>query len=198
MEKKTTPPDAFIFMKVGDHAGESWEEILERKQREREQAGRIFWGYGGSTCHPLRQVQPFVRLHVGKTGRIQLLMEPVHSRAKPEVVPATQYSKDGVYWEPLPEGIEVIGSRYAFVLDEIRPGELDIPLEDFEVGIGMSRGRAADRYIGNRVDKGCFVRRESGIVVPSGSAEEGSAEGTQKRVAKFAAELVDPYAVLLR
>lgn len=198
MEKKTPPPNAFIFMKVGDHAGESWEEILERKQREREQAGCIFWGYGGSTCHPIRQVQPFVRLHVGKAGGIQLLMEPVHSRAKPEIVPATQYSKDGVHWEPLPAGISVIGSRYAFVLDEITPGALDIPLEEFEVGIGMSRGRSADQYIGSRVDKGCFVRRESGIVVPSDSAERSSSEGTQKRVAKFTAELVDPYAVLLR
>ena len=179
MGRKTTPPDAFIFMKVGDHAGESWEQILERKQREREQAGRIFWGYGGSTCHPLRQVQPFARLHVGQTGRIQLLMEPVHSRAKPEIVPAKEFSKDGVHWERLPDGIEVIGSRYAFVLDEIRPGDLDIPLEDFEVGIGMSRGRAADQYIGNRVDKGCFVRRESGIVVPSDSVEGSNSEGTR-------------------
>jgi hypothetical protein len=38
------PPEAFIFMKVGNHASENFNAILERKNRERERAGRIFWG----------------------------------------------------------------------------------------------------------------------------------------------------------
>ena len=44
-------PDAFIFMKVGNHASENFDAILERKNRERERAGCIFWGYSGA-CLP--------------------------------------------------------------------------------------------------------------------------------------------------
>ena len=36
-------PQAFIFIRVGKHAGEDFESILERKQRELEHAGKIFW-----------------------------------------------------------------------------------------------------------------------------------------------------------
>ena len=48
-------------MKVGLHAQESIEDIVKRKQREFEDTGSIFWGYGGSTCHPLTMVQPFAK-----------------------------------------------------------------------------------------------------------------------------------------
>ena len=37
-------PTAFIFMKVGNHAGETFESILERKRREFDRAGKIFLG----------------------------------------------------------------------------------------------------------------------------------------------------------
>src|SRR5438477_290714 len=55
-------PDRFLFMKVGNHANETWEQILERKRKEYDRTGRTFWGYGGTTCHPLGVVQPFARL----------------------------------------------------------------------------------------------------------------------------------------
>src|SRR4051812_41611270 len=113
-----TLPDCFLFMKVGDHAGEPWEAILERKRREFTKAGMIFWGYGGTACHPLSQVQPFARLSIKQQGRIFLVMEHIDSKADPDIVPATQYSSDGINWKPIPEGISVLGSKYAFVLDE--------------------------------------------------------------------------------
>ena len=47
-------PQAFIFMKVGDYGEECLEDILERKQREREldEKKRMFWGYSGDACLP--------------------------------------------------------------------------------------------------------------------------------------------------
>ena len=72
---ETQPPQAFIFMRVGSHAGESFDEILERKQRELADAGRIFWGYGGPTLHPITQVQPFAKLWLQSEGSIQILMQ---------------------------------------------------------------------------------------------------------------------------
>jgi hypothetical protein len=184
-------PDRFLFMKVGNHAGETWEQILARKQKEFEKAGVIFWGYGGNSCHPISQVQPFARLAVKEQGSILLVMEPIDSHADPDIVPATEFSRDGVLWERIPEGINVLGSRYAFVLGEIRPGELEIALNSLEVGIGPSSGRAAEAYLQGRTDKGCLVRSKAArtVAIPD-----------EKRVRKgeYTAEMRDPFAVLLR
>jgi hypothetical protein len=188
---KTTAavPSGFVFMKIGTHAGESFEEILERKQREIEMAGRSFWGYGGTSCHPLTQVQPFARNLARSNAPVYLFMEYIHSTADPDIVPATEFSADSVNWEPIPEGISVIGSRYALVLDEIRPGELEIPFEQFEVGIGKSRGKRASDYIAGHVDKACLVRTTGS---PSPKREQ------KIRKISYIAKLVEPYGVLLR
>jgi hypothetical protein len=184
-----TVPQAFVFMKVGNHAGETFEEILERKNREFKKAGKIFWGYGGTACHPLTQVQPFAREIVKKEGGIYLLMEPIDSKADPEVLPATEYSDDGVHWRSIPKGILVTGSRYALVLNEIVPGDLDICAQDFVVGVGPSRGKTADDYLQGRIDKACLLRNET--------AEAAGAEIKRKQI-KYMAKLQEPYAVLLR
>lgn len=184
-------PERFLFMKVGNHAGESWDQILTRKRREYEDTGMIFWGYGGNACHPISQVQPFARLSIQEQGGILLVMEPINSNADPDIVPATEYSKDGVLWEPVPKGITVTGSRYAFVLDEIKPGELEIALNRYEVGIGPSCGKAAESYIQGRTDKACLVQSKT---------EREAKVPSEKLIRKvgFTAELKEPFAVLLR
>jgi len=182
-------PESFIFMKVGNHAGESFDAILARKNHERERAGCTFWGYGGTVCHPLMQVQPFARLYAKKQGCIYLFMEPMDSKANPDIEPAREYSGDGAMWHPLPQGISVIGSRYALVLDEIKPIDFEIDLEKYIVGVGYSRGRNATEYIQGRVDKGCLT------LAP---APPSSAVQPLRKSVKFSAKLLEPYAVLLR
>jgi hypothetical protein len=160
-KKKT----GLIFMKVGLHAQESIEDIIARKQREFEAAGAIFWGYGGNTCHPLTMVQPFAKQIEQRGEEVLIVMQKMNSKhaAPPEV--AKEYSDDGVNWKPIPEGIEVRGSRYALVLDELREEEFDVDLSELEVGVGPSRGRRADKYLINQADKGCFVFAEPELVV---------------------------------
>jgi hypothetical protein len=184
-------PDRFIFMKVGNHAAESWEQILARKRKELERTGRAFWGYGGTACHPISQVQPFARLTVREQGSVFLVMEHINSRAEPDILPATEYSHDGVNWSPIPEGVNVTGSRYALILDEIIPGQLELPLANYEVGVGPSTGKPAEDYLRGQTDKGCFVKSQSPRT-PTVSPE--------KLVRKIAltAKLREPYAVLLR
>jgi hypothetical protein len=182
-------PDAFIFMKVGNHASENFYAILERKNHERELAGRIFWGYGGTACHPLIQVQPFAQLYIKEQGCIYLLMEPIDSKADPDVDPAREYSGDGATWHSLPDGISVIGSRYALVLDEIEPATIEIDLEKYVVGIGHSRGKKASEYLQGWIDKGCLT---------VGSTSSFSSVPPLKKSIKFSAKLLEPYAVLLR
>lgn len=179
-----------LFMKVGLHAQEKIEDIIERKQREFEETGSIFWGYGGNTCHPLSMVQPFAR-EVEKSGnQVLIVMQKMNSKhaAPPEV--AKEYSDDGVNWQPIPQGIEVRGSRFALVLDELRMEEFDLDLGELEVGIGPNRGRKADNYLVGQADKGCFLYKPRELEVPEG-----------ERVVKpigLVARVKAPHAVLLR
>jgi hypothetical protein len=188
----TKPPDRFLFMKVGNHANESWNQILERKRKEYETTGHIFWGYGGTTCHPLGVVQPFARLSIREQGGIALVMEAITSRADPDIVPAKEFSRDGIAWEPIPDGISVTGSRYALVLDEIKPGDLAIQLNEFEVALGPSAGKAAETYITGHIDKRCFIRSKQ----PREVNDEKKAS-VVRRIG-FTAELKEPFGVLLR
>jgi hypothetical protein len=187
MKDKT--PDAFVFMKVGNHAGESFDEIISRKTAEFKKAGRIFWGYGGTSCHPSRQVQPFAKTHLKQSGKIYLLMQSIQSNADPDILPATKYSVDGINWKPIPAGIDVLGSRYALVLGEIKPGDLIFPAEEYVVGIGPSREKIAADYICGHVDKGCFLRKQNAL------APKKLKPPIQ---ISYKAELLDPYAVFLR
>lgn len=177
-----------IFMKIGRHADETLDSILARKREEFRRTGRTFWGYGGSTCHPLTQVRPFVRTITEQGGRVNLLMEQMNSKANPDVKPATEYSEDGISWKPLPSGIVVTGSRYALVLGEIKSEEIQLPLHRYVVGYGKSSGRSASIYIQGRVDKACLISSPN---LPENSKE--------KMIGiTYTAEIIAPYAVLLR
>ena len=199
-------PDAFVFMKVGAHAGESLEQIMERKNQEHKQTGMIFWGYGGSACHPLHQVQPFARMHVKRSGSIVLVMQSVFSRANPDVVEASEYSEDGINWKPLPKGNKVTGSKYALILDEIKPQSLEIDSTQYQVGIGPSRGKRANKYLTGRTDKACLTLSPSDVSEseePDTFVDAQEENAGEKKIqvvnsVDFSAELKAPYAVMLR
>ena len=183
-------PQAFIFMKVGHHSGESLESIMERKQREITDAGRTFWGYGGSLLHPINQVQPFAKRLVDQKEEIKMLMAPTASKTDVPILPGIDFSVDRHKWEPLPSGIRVTGSRYAILLDEIKPVHLELDLGHFEVGIGPSRGRNATQYVKGKVDKGCFVEAR---------ATRADSDIPRQLVhIAWEARLVAPYAVFVR
>jgi hypothetical protein len=172
--------DPFIFMKVGNHAGESFEDILARKRKEYDKTGMIFWGYGGVAC-ALQQVQ--------KKGSIYLLMNFVKSNADQDTLPAREYSRDGITWEEMPKDIVVTGSKYALVLDEITETDLEIDMEQFRVGIGPSRDKKAVDYLKGRTDKACLI--------PDNIFSDVHDSGKKRKI-EYQAKLQDPYAVLLR
>ena len=184
------PPHAFIYMKVGPHGGETFGEILSRKARELEKAGRIFWSYGGrGPLHPENQVQPFAKEWTQKQGSVHVLMERLNRTgygSGPRAGTATHYSvtRDGER-EAIPEGI-LTGPPHALVLGEITWVGKELYLGNFEVGIGLSKGKNATEYIGNRVDKGCLV------------AVGSTRGGVSKRVTiGYQARLLSPYAVFV-
>lgn len=182
--------DSLIFMKVGQHAGEDFESIIERKRKEIKDTGMSFWGYGGPTCHPTRQIQPFAKSVIERNGSIYLCMNKIESFADPDVIPATMYSIDGISYEPIPKGILVTGSRYAIVLDEIVPDETEIELGAYEIGCGVSRGRAASNYIKGHVDKACLEMNVTRLIDPN--------IVSNKKKISFIARMKDPYAIFVK
>jgi len=183
------PGAGIVFMKVGKHAQESLEDIIKRKRREIEEAGYALWGYGGGTCHPLSTVQPFARAFERKGHVIYLCMQPMDSSHSADPERAAESSADGLHWQAIPPAINVLGSRYALAIRDLRREEFDLPLEQTRVASGLSRGRAGSSYIGGRVDKACLEIAETEVEQPN--------EHAHVQIG-LVAKLVEPYAVLLR
>jgi len=177
-----------IFMKVGHHAGEGFDEILARKRQEYQSAGGIWWGFGGSTLHPITRVQPFAKYTISQGDELIIVMQPVVSSHVNQELFATEYSEDGVTWRALPKGVKVTGSRYAVILDEIVPVEATVDLSMYRVANGPSAGRLASEYVKGRVDKAPLER---------GDWREGRHEAKRVEV-KYAARVKRPFGVLVR
>ena len=176
-------------MKVGTHARESLEDIIARKTREIERAGFALWGYGGNTCHPETMVQPFAKSYQQRGGVIYLCMQPMESKHFAEAIRAEEFSMDGVTWKQIPPDINVLGSRYALAIKNLRSDNFDLPLASTKVAIGNSMGRSGNLYIAGRVDKAC-------LEVTSDISSTAQSEGVVH--IGLIAELVDPYAVYVR
>jgi len=173
-------PSRVIVMKVGVHLGEPWQAIVERKLAEERAAGVAYWGYGGSVCHPLTQVQPFAE----HGSSVSVLMIRTRSDFLGNSTPAVASSVDGRSWEPIPAGVTTSG-RYALVLRSLREVAENLDLGAYEVAIGPKEGTPLASYLRGRVDKAC--------------ARLASIPRSPDRLAVvLRAELVAPYAVVLK
>ncbi|SRR6266487_772200 len=177
------PGAAILYMKVGTHAQENLETILERKRKEIEDSGYSMWGYGGNSCHPRTMVQPFAR---AAPGPIYLCMEPMQSSHLAEPIRAEEFSADGMNWHEIPAPINVLGSRYALCIDSLEDVDQNLDLAGTRVALGNSMGLNGGKYVRGRVDKACLE------VVQLSSSEPRNVH------IGLAAKLVEPYAVLLR
>lgn len=183
------PGAGILFMKIGTHAQETLEAIIERKTKEIEDAGYAMWGYGGNTCHPQSMVQPFAE-EFAETGQpIMLCMQEMNSRHFAEPLRASEFSIDSITWSPIPPEINVRGSRYALVIKNLRREKHVLPLNQSHVAVGPSRGRLASRYIIGQVDKACLKVAEE--------PELGNEEAKTMAI-DVVAELESPYAVFVR
>jgi hypothetical protein len=176
-----------IFMKVGTHAQEPLDLIIERKRRELDASGRIFWGYGGNTCHPQTFVHRFASKHAEAGRDVHLVMQKMSSKHFADPQLSREYSNDGVQWRPVPKGIQVRGSKYAMVLKSLEEADFPLDLGSIRVACGNNEGRLGSDYLRGHVDKGCF---EIASVVP-GALPHRVQIG-------LIAKLAEPYAVFLR
>lgn len=190
MNKIVRPGEGLLFMKIGTHAQESLAEIVARKSEEIKTTGFGMWGYGGNTCHPTSMVQPFAQAFAERGRTIHLCMQEMNSNHFAEPLCAAEYSEDGVTWKEIPETIEVRGSKYALVIDQLHPDAFTLPLDQTRVPVGPSMGRLGSRYVMGRVDKACLEvidQPELNNEAPPRDIEIG-----------LVARLLDPYAVFLR
>jgi hypothetical protein len=178
-----------LYMKVGNHAQETLEAIVERKRKEIEDAGYALWGYGGNTCHPTSMVQPFARDFQRRAGVIYLYMEPMESKHFGPPVRAEECSTDGINWEKIPAPINVTGSRYALAVRDLRYTDIYLSLAKTKVAIGNSIGRPGNKYVAGRVDKACLEVTQDMSMKPR---EEPAVH------IGLVAELVPPFAVFVR
>lgn len=175
--------DSVLYMKVGTHAREGLAEIIARKRREIEDEGFSLWGYGGNTCHPTTMVQPFA---IASPGPIVLAMQPMTSNHFAEPVRAEEFSSDGFDWTQIPNGISVLGSRFALVLESLEEVDVELDLATTRVAVGNSMGRPGDDYVKGRVDKACL---RAGFE-PAGASRPVRIQ--------LAARMASPFAVFLR
>lgn len=191
-DKILLPGSGVLYMKVGTHADEALEDIVERKRREIDKAGYALWGYGGNTCHPTTMVQPFARDYEMRGQTIHLVMQPMQSNHFAVTARAEEMSADGVSWDPIPKPIDVVGSRFALAIKGLHETQLELPLGHTRVAAGLKRGRRGDMYIRGRVDKAVLeIVDEDDLELPE------AAEATVKQIG-LVAELVAPYAVFVR
>ena len=94
------PAGPCVIMKAGAHADESLDAIIARKQQETASAGWCLWGYGGSVCHPLTQVQP----HAKSTRPSPVTVVFIETASTPAVnsSAACEYSADTREWTLVP------------------------------------------------------------------------------------------------
>lgn len=185
------PGAGLLFMKVGTHANEELEDIIKRKQKEIQDEGFALWGYGGNTCHPTTMVQPFAEERAINGEPIILCMEQMISKHFAEPIRADEYSTDGVTWQKVPEGINAVGSRFALLIQDLRPADFELPLAATQVAVGRSAGKIGSEYVKGRVDKACLNVRIDPNLLNNPQQEEGIKIG-------LTAKLIEPYAVFLR
>jgi hypothetical protein len=172
-----------VIMKAGPHAGEDLDAIIARKQREAATTGWCLWGYGGTACHPLTQVQP----HAADIGPAPVTVLFIQTRSAPAVpsTAARAYSADARTWTPIPAGHLVSGSKWALILRSLTRTNAEIDLGAYQVAIGPNAGKNLADYLRGRCDKACAI--------------PASAPAAAKTALVIAtAELTPPHSVLLR
>jgi len=176
-------PNAVLLMKIGFHAQEELLDILDRKKEEEKQHGYIFWGYGGSLCHPLKVIKPFAE-EVGDPIKVLFILTP--SKYFGTTDNAMEYSIDGKTWMAVPKKMKITSSRYALVLKDLKTENFLLNTKRYKIPVGKSAGKSLCDYFRGRVDKAV------GLLVNNEDA------GAEKVRLRYSAKLISPYSVFLR
>lgn len=196
MERKSTmdllcPGSGIIYLKAGATNGLSIASLVAQKSNEIVDLGSALWAYGGNTCHPTSMVQPFADFHKRRGKPIRLLIEDISTEKYVKPYCALEASCDGVDWTEIPDDVNVLGSRYAFVVGSLLRSSMTLPLHRTVVAIGPSAGRLGSSYVAGRVDMACLT------MLGKNEVSEASPPNCERKI-QFVGTLLSPYAVFLR
>lgn len=179
------PARTCVFMKVGSHGNEDFQEIIERKIKEQETAGFMLWGYSGILLKA-KPVADFLKSRWGLGERLLLLMVETSSPFKNSPVESTAFSIDGHTWYHLPEGVATRGCNKAIVCDKLTEVDISVDLSLYKIAVGPSSGKALSSYLRYRTDKACAIFSGPSLDIPVNWA-----------VINWVAEIVPPFALYL-
>jgi hypothetical protein len=176
-----------LYMIVGPHSGYSLDEILNMKQLEERKLGVMYWGYAGSHCRPLRVQRFAVEAETAHGVPPLLVMVETASRYNSQSVGHARFlSSDGLSYEPMPEGVTMIGCTSSLVCRSLTRIDSSIDLNTYRVWGGKGDGEALGTYIRYQVNKACAL--------PCSPAVDRSPRVVQ---VVATAELIAPFAVHL-
>lgn len=150
-----------IIMKVGHHVDEDITNIIQRKREEERILGKFFWGYGGTICHPLTQIKPFLRTCslMKIVPKILFSFTPSKFLSNPKI--AREFSLDKTIWKGLPKEVLVKGSKYALICKNLKQLKIELNLCNYIIAVGPNKGLRLERYYKYRVDKACALYKKS-------------------------------------
>lgn len=163
-----------VLMKYGAHAGESSDDIIQRKQLELEDTGKVYWGYGGNLCHPLNQIQPFLEENREKDCKTYLVL--VKTKTESQVNSGSFYlqdrsifySHDKLQWYNIPSGNNVTGSKYALICNSFEHVDISLDLSQYRIPLGAAKDCRISDYLGWRKNKACgrYSEKDLDIAIP--------------------------------
>lgn len=150
-----------VLMAYGTHAGEGPDCIISRKKNELIKTGRVFWGYNGTLCHPINQIQPFLQENIENDQQTYLALVQTQTYLEQHNVVnvinnrAILYSEDRIDWLPIPSGNNVIGSKYAVICSSFEKCNIAVDLSQYRMMYGTYAGKRASDFWGWRKNKAC-------------------------------------------
>jgi hypothetical protein len=177
-----------IYLPGGVHANEEINSIVERKIKEINKNGFMFFGYNGTLLHPNSQVVPFGKKNHKNNNKTYVLISAIKKDYQKFVIKAKDYTINRVEWFDIPENINVLGSKYALVCSNIKPCSFDIDLNDYVIARGKHKNERFAEVYSTRLDSVCAHYNP-----------ENKKEINKKIVhIDYIAELTEPYGVFVR
>jgi hypothetical protein len=177
-----------LLMKAGPHSGYDLDEIFTMKKKEERLHGKFFWGYAGTLCHPIK-IRSFVKKSLrdyNKTPALVLMTTSSKYFSNSPII--KEYSVDGKYYYPIPDGIILTGCTFVIIGKDLKKVNINIDLNKYYVADGKNRGKPLGECIRYHVNKGCAILSPHSIT---------STAPKYGRIS-YIAQLAEPYCAFVR
>jgi len=175
--------DSFIIMKVGSHGKESFQEIIERKNKEQLNTGFMLWGYSGNLLDVIETRNFFSNQ---EKGRKFILMSETKSPFQNSPEKSSFFSLNKIDWHELPKSLYTTGCDKTVICRNLVKTNLYLDISLFVVATGPSKGKKLSEYLRFRTDKACAVFK-NGIIKSQESLIQ----------IDWIAEILPPYTIFL-